>query len=121
MQVVSSGGPFVVEDVEREQARFDAREIVLTGPMVGRKMKQPTDGSLKRELASLEKFELQVSDFDRYPKLTSGTRRPLIIWPPDLRVAMTDAGVRFDFTLPTGAYATSLLREFQKNDGGTEL
>src|SRR5262249_25403251 len=32
------GGLFVAEDAAREQARFDAREIVTAGPMFGRKM-----------------------------------------------------------------------------------
>src|SRR5262249_54360375 len=32
-----TGGLFVAEDLPREQARFDARETVFTGPIFGRK------------------------------------------------------------------------------------
>ena len=37
MAKVPFGGMFVAEDVEREQARFDARETVTAGPIFGRK------------------------------------------------------------------------------------
>ncbi len=41
MQVVASGGPFVVEDADCDQARFNAGEIVVSGPIFGPKMKPP--------------------------------------------------------------------------------
>lgn len=115
MQVVASGGPFVVEDAAREQTRFDAREIVATGPLFGPKMKQPLGEVAPRESRVLEQFQLEPAAFARYANLTSGTRRPFLIWPEDLLVEPEPAGIRLRFTLPSGCYATVLLNEFQKS------
>lgn len=115
MQVVASGGPFVVEDAAREQTRFDVREIVTTGPLFGPKMKQPLGDVATRESRVLEHFQLEATAFTRYANLTSGTRRPLLIWPDDLQVEPERAGIRLRFTLPSGCYATVLLNEFQKS------
>ncbi|MBI5760953.1 MAG: tRNA pseudouridine(13) synthase TruD [Planctomycetales bacterium] len=115
MQVVESGGPFVVEDVSREQPRFDAREIVTTGPLFGPKMKQPLGDVTARESRVLEQFQLEPVAFTRYANLTSGTRRPFLIWPENLQVESERDGIRLRFTLPAGCYATVLLNEFQKS------
>jgi tRNA pseudouridine13 synthase len=114
MQVVASGGPFVVSDVQVEQERFDSRETAITGPIVGPRMTAPQDVPRAREARVLTHWGLSFDDFSRYPKLTSGTRRPLVVWPDDLRVVQGTDGVQFDFQLPSGVYATTLLREFLK-------
>jgi tRNA pseudouridine13 synthase len=116
MQVVASGGPFVVEDPAREQPRFDAREIVITGPIFGRKMKQPSGDIALREAALLEAAQIPLESFDRFSNLTPGTRRPYLIWPEDLAISAEPEGIRLAFTLPSGSYATVVLREFQKTD-----
>lgn len=114
MQVVASGGPFVVEDIEREQQRFAAREIVISGPMFGPKMKQPAGDVARREARLLERAGIRSEEFSRFSNLTPGTRRPYLIWPGDLNVSQEPDGIRLEFTLPSGAYATVVLREFQK-------
>lgn len=116
MQVRESGGMFVVEEQGVEQERFDARETVITGPIFGPKMKQPTHEVLERELKILHASGLEMAHFSRYKKLTSGSRRPFLIWPEQLKIEQTDDGLLFDFTLPSGVYATMLLREFMKSD-----
>jgi tRNA pseudouridine13 synthase len=115
MQVAASGGPFVVSDAAAEQRRFDARETVLTGPMFGPEMRSPRDEPAGREARVLAAWGLALDDFSRYSKLTAGTRRPLVVWPGELRVASEPEGLRFEFTLPSGVYATTLLREFLKS------
>lgn len=114
MQVAASKGPFVVTDVEREQQRYDERETVLTGPLWGLKMKRPEGVPLEREEAVLKKCGLSLNHFAQYRKLMPGARRPLIVWPGDLDVSANDDGVLVRVTLPAGVYATTLLREFQK-------
>lgn len=114
MEVVASGGKFVAEDAQAEQDRLDHREIVVTGPMFGPKMKSPTGVPAERETRLLERHGLSAADFLRFQKLTSGTRRPYLIWLDELSVASEPDGLRFRFTLPSGTYATTLLREFQK-------
>lgn len=116
MQVCESGGIFVVEDVPQEQERFSSHETVITGPIIGPKMKQPTREVLDREQKILDEFSLELSHFSRFKKLTPGARRPLLIWPEHFKIEETADGILFEFTLPSGVYATMLLREFMKNE-----
>ena len=114
MQVVASGGPFVVVDPAIEQPRFDAREIVISGPIFGPKMKQPAEEVSRREARLLEAAGIPLAAFEQYSKLTPGTRRAYLVWPEGLAIWAEPAGIRLEFSLPSGCYATVVLREFQK-------
>ncbi|MDA0917468.1 MAG: tRNA pseudouridine(13) synthase TruD [Planctomycetota bacterium] len=114
MQVTTSKGPFVVTDAAIEQARYDSHETVLSGPIFGPKMKQPEVIPAEREQAILDRFDLPREAFSKFKKLTQGTRRPMVIWPDDLAVQNVDNGIEFSFTLPSGVYATCLMRELMK-------
>lgn len=114
MQVTTSKGPFVVTDVATEQARYDSHETVLSGPIFGPKMKQPVGNPGEREQAILDRFDLPREAFSKFKKLTSGTRRPMVIWPDNLAMQSVENGIEFSFTLPSGVYATCLMREIQK-------
>jgi tRNA pseudouridine13 synthase len=116
MQVVGSGGLFVVEVQAVEQSRFDARETVVTGPLFGPKMRAPQGIASEREQSVLAQWNLAAGDFARFPKLTAGTRRALIAWPQNLAIHAEDDALRIEFELESGCYATSLLREFMKAD-----
>ena len=115
MQVVASGGPFVASDPAREQERFEAREIVIAGPIFGPRMKEAAGAIAEREDRLLAASGISRSAFERFANLTPGTRRPYLIWPDDLRIAAEPAGIRLEFTLASGSYATVVLREFQKD------
>lgn len=114
MQVTASGGPFVVEDIEREQTRYDARETVLSGPIFGPKMKRATGEAGLAEEQLLTAYGFTAGAFEKFSNLTPGTRRPYLIWPAELQIASEPDGLRLQFTLPSGCYATVVLREFQK-------
>lgn len=114
MQVCASGGCFDVRDLAVEQPRFDARETVIAGPMFGPKMKPTLHEPAIREQRVLQSAGLTMDAFRRFGDLTNGTRRPLLIWLNDLQVDSTTDGLQFDFSLPSGAYATVVLREFMK-------
>ncbi len=114
MEVIESGGKFIVDDVEREQSRIDARQLSVTGPMFGAKMLTPIGIPAERESILLSESGLSLSDFARFAQLLSGARRAFTAWPADLTVTATDSGMRFEFSLPSGIYATILLREFMK-------
>jgi tRNA pseudouridine13 synthase len=114
MQVVASGGPFVVEDPAREQSRFDTREIVISGPIFGPKMKQPTGEAAAREERLLADSRIPREAFERFSNLTPGTRRPCLVWPGEMKITGEAEGIRLEFSLPSGCYATVVLREFQK-------
>ncbi len=116
MQKCESGGIFDVRDVAVEQPRFEARETVITGPMFGPKMKPAQHEPAIREQRILATAGLTMDAFRRFGQLAEGTRRPMLIWPGDLQVGATADGLLFEFSLPSGAYATVVLREFMKND-----
>jgi len=112
MQVVASGGKFVAEDAPREQQRMEKGEVVTTGPMFGPKMVQASGQVADREAKLLEAQQLTAEHFRRYPKLTLGTRRPYLVRPWEWTIHDDLEGLRFRFCLPSGTYATTLLREF---------
>lgn len=114
MRKTATGGLFVAEDVAGEQARLDAGETQITGPLFGPKMIASRGAAAEREATLKESAGLTDEAFLRYPKLTSGTRRPYLIDVPDLTVTDEPEGLRFAFTLPSGAYATVVLREVMK-------
>jgi tRNA pseudouridine13 synthase len=117
MQVAASGGQFVATDANVEQRRFDSRETILTGPIFGPRMTAPQLEPAVREARVLSDWGVAADDFMRFAKLTSGTRRPVVVWPEELRIESELEGVRFGFSLPSGVYATMLLREFLKTAG----
>ena len=117
------GGLFVVQDLLAEQARFERREIVYTGPMFGRKLYASAADASAREGATLQDFGLELRHFFGFGKLLSGTRRAAVVYPDDLQAETISEGVRLRFTLPSGCYATVLLREVMKSSllDGDEL
>jgi tRNA pseudouridine13 synthase len=116
MAKIPFGGMFVAEDVAREQQRFDSRETITAGPIVGRKTFPAKDEAAEREAATLAAFDLTTAQFAGFGKLLQGTRRHNLVYVEDLAWEETPDGMRFTFTLPAGSYATILLRELMKND-----
>lgn len=118
MQVVASGGIFTVEDQHAEEARFLAGETVTTGPLFGPKMRPPGAEVALREERVLEEAGLNREHFQKFPKLTAGARRAFLVRPMELEIRQEADGLKMEFTLPSGVYATMLLREFQKASRG---
>ncbi|HLZ10213.1 MAG TPA: tRNA pseudouridine(13) synthase TruD, partial [Chloroflexota bacterium] len=108
------GGLFVVEDVAREQERFDARETVSAGPMFGRKTFASAGMAAEREGAVLQAAGLATANFEGFGKLVQGTRRKNLIYFDDLTADWEPDGLRLTFSLPAGSYATVLLGEIMK-------
>lgn len=119
LKKVKTGGIFICEDPEIDQQRFDNKEIVQTGPMIGFKMKQPTDESVE-----FEKSILQAMSCDEeveqgcIKRKIMGTRRPLLVYPWDMSYFEDDAGLVINFSLPKGSFATVFIREITKPDQG---
>ena len=57
------GGMFVAEDLPREQQRLEAKEIVPSGPMFGRKMFASKDEAARREAQALADAGLTMEAF----------------------------------------------------------
>ncbi|HMQ15736.1 MAG TPA: tRNA pseudouridine(13) synthase TruD [Phycisphaerae bacterium] len=112
----ASGAVFKVSDAAAEQPRADAFEISPTGPLFGYRMTTPEGepGDLEAEL--LREEGLDPSALRSEHLRIKGQRRPLRFQPRDasLRLGADERGpyLEFCFDLPSGCYATSLLREF---------
>ncbi|MGD9124724.1 MAG: tRNA pseudouridine(13) synthase TruD [Desulfarculaceae bacterium] len=109
-----TGGLFVVQDPKEEQARLDQKEITYTGPIYGSKMLWAQGQAGQRERQGLE--QEQITDQMLSRAKLKGSRRPARIFIPDLDISPEPEGLRFSFTLPKGSYATTVLREFMKNE-----
>ena len=109
-----TGGLFVAEDVPVEQGRFDARETVTAGPMFGKHTFAAAGVAAEREATILADHKLSARSFDGFGKLMGGTRRHNQVYLDDLTAEWEAAGLRLRFTLPSGCYATVLLREVMK-------
>jgi tRNA pseudouridine13 synthase len=118
MAKIPFGGMFTAEDVAREQARFESREIVSAGPIVGRKTFPAAGVAAERAAAALAACQLSTAQFAGFGKLLQGTRRHNLVYVDDLVSEKIADGQRLSFTLPAGSYATVLLREIMKNDLG---
>ena len=114
------GGMFVAVDLEAEQKRFEAREIVHAGPIFGRKTFAAAQEAAQREQAALAAFDLPESAFSGFGKLLQGTRRHNLVYLDDLAAVDEPEGLRLSFTLPAGSYATMLLRELMKTNAPVE-
>jgi tRNA pseudouridine13 synthase len=110
------GGMFVAADLPVEQTRLEAREIIPAGPMFGKKMFAAAGEAAEREQAVLDDAGLSPQAFRCFGKLLGGTRRYTFVYVDDLAAIVEPAGARLSFTLPSGSYATVLLRELMHDD-----
>jgi tRNA pseudouridine13 synthase len=107
-----TGGMFIVEDPAVDSGRFTAGQIVYTGPIYGFKMKAAMQAEGEREAGLLDRFGLTLEAFR--PLRAPGSRREAILNPADLTIVEVEEGLQFSFSLPSGAYATTVLREFTR-------
>jgi tRNA pseudouridine13 synthase len=105
-----TGGMFPVEDAKEAAERFADQKIVYTGPIFGYKMRSAEGTAALGEACVLDRFGLSLQAFK--PLRASGSRRPAVIYPENLMIESAPEGLCLRFTLPKGAYATTLLREF---------
>ena len=118
LQKRGSGGLFVSDAPDVDGPRLAAGELTVTGPMFGAAMKAPPDGSAAhvREAALLAEVDLDVAAFRAVAALAPGTRRAatIVLGEPSATVAGPGA-IRLGLGLPSGAYATAVLREVMKS------
>jgi tRNA pseudouridine13 synthase len=121
LQKIETGGLFITEDVEVDQRRVDAGELVITGPMPGGREKEPPPGTAARALEdeALVAVGATRDDFARAGRDLPGARRPLLValelGEPAVQPEPGLAGpgevqgqvaLRLRFSLPAGSYAT---------------
>lgn len=112
----ATGGMFSVEDVTVEQPRYEAQEISFTAPMYGPKMWAATGAAADLEAEVFAESPVTMEHFDAFG--VEGTRRLGRLLLPDCTVEANEAlnGVTVAFSLPKGAFATTILREIMKVD-----
>ncbi|MFQ5632258.1 MAG: tRNA pseudouridine(13) synthase TruD, partial [bacterium] len=109
-----TGGLFEVVDLATELQRFHKGEIAPTGPIFGTGMQWATGepGNIEREILAQSGISEEMLQKAR----ANGTRRVARITVDDLQIEAQAQGLWFSFTLPPGSYATTVLREFMKED-----
>ncbi len=110
VQKTDTGGMFVVSEVAEAAERFENRAIVYTGPIFGPKMRSATDQAGDEEARILVQAGLDIQTFKRLR--APGSRRKALLFLDDLAIQPDEQGLWFAFTLPQGAYATVVMREF---------
>ena len=107
-----TGGLFVVADQAAEQSRYEQKEISFTAPIYGPKMWEAEAESGELEQEVLAESGLEMAVLARAKMM--GTRRLGRILLNDLSVMRKGTDVVVAFSLPKGAFATTVLREFMK-------
>lgn len=116
----ANGACFLVESAVAEQPRCDAFEISPTGPLFGKKMREPegTTAQIEADVLATSRLGRDRFHSKEHGRL-EGARRPL-------RVPMTEASIESEtdeygaflllrFCLPAGAYATNVTSEVCKS------
>ncbi len=116
-----SGGLFVVEDPLREAPRAEAFEISATGPIFGTRVRQPSGAVAARERAALEARGIDLENLHPPRGIRMrGARRALRVQPEAVGVERVREGLRLDFTLPPGSYASVLVAELLDDPDGSD-
>ena len=118
LQKVPTGGVFTTEDPAVDQARVDAGEVVITGPMPGSWAREPPPDTAARALEdqALAAVDAKREEFAALGKDLPGTRRALLVpvtlgAPATAPVDGQPHALRLAFQLPAGTYATVLVQE----------
>jgi len=109
-----SGGMFVADDLAEVQARADRLEVSATGPMLGAEMRWPEREARAREEDAMRAAGLTHEHLDRYRRAGPGTRRAYRVLLKDASARAETDGFLVSFTLPSGAYATEIIREITR-------
>jgi len=94
------------------------RGALVAGPLVGYETPTPEGpaGAILEGLLREEGVERTMFRLPATPEIASrGAWRPAVLPVPPIGLSVEGDGVRFRFSLPKGAYATVLLREFLKS------
>ncbi|MBI4612194.1 MAG: tRNA pseudouridine(13) synthase TruD [Planctomycetes bacterium] len=111
--VKTRGAAFVIEDVEEARGRIAAGEIELSGPVPGTRsmMARGETGDLEDRIARASLPGTEIMAAFRRERLR-GERRALRLQVRDLAWDLSGSDVTLSFSLPAGAFATTVLAEF---------
>ncbi len=108
------GGMFTCEDAATDEPRLLAGEVIVTGPMFGDKRRAAAGDAGAREDAILAAAGLARDSFASVRAIAEGTRRDASVQVGEPSVTADGETLEVAFTLPGGAYATTVMREVMK-------
>ncbi len=106
-----TGGLFTTTDLVDAERRVQGWEISPTGPIFGERMRWPEAEALAREEAALAEAGVTREHLAAFVRFGAGTRRALRVRPANLALDGEGDALVLRFDLPSGSYATVLLRE----------
>jgi tRNA pseudouridine13 synthase len=113
---LDSGGLFVCADPAADRARVARFEVSPAGPMFGHRLRPAAEGeAAAREARLLAAEGIAPADFARGGGEAEGTRRAARL-PVAVEVAPEPGGYVAAFDLPSGSYATVVMRELVKGE-----
>jgi tRNA pseudouridine13 synthase len=109
--------PVAADNLRECSELVERGRALVAGPLVG--YRTPLDSGVPGELLDTilreEGVERAMFETPRAPDVASkGAWRAILVPTPPIAISSEATSVRFRFALPKGAYATVLLREFQK-------
>ena len=102
------GGTFTSSDSAEDSARLMRGEIEVLGPLIGPKLFPAQAEALAREEALYERWGLSEALRGQLGRAWRGDRRAMRLRPAGLKARREQRGLRLSFTLPSGAYATTI-------------
>lgn len=115
VRLEGAGAMFRVEDVATEQPRLEKRDVHLTGPMLGPKLRPAAAEALALEQRLTAELGLTEEMLGTLGREAPGVRRDLFAPLADLTLEAASAlgapALTLSFTLPSGGYATEVLRQ----------
>lgn len=113
-----NGACFLVEDAAAEQPRVQAFAISPTGLLFGSRAPWASGAPGELERATVAEFGATPESLRQAGAACGfrGERRPFRVPLADLDWSLTGGALALSFSLPPGAYATSVLREVMKRD-----
>jgi tRNA pseudouridine13 synthase len=111
-----NGACFLVADTAPESPRAARQEISPSGPLFGCRMSLPAGAQREREERLLATEGISLEQFDLPGGLRmEGERRPFRVPLGEPVRELDGADLILSFSLPRGAYATTVLGEVMKN------
>ena len=108
LQLNGSHSWFVVdesEDLAQLQQRLAQQDVLLTAPLIGEEEKSAVD--FENEIFAQHQA---LFDLMRQERMKAA-RRPILMQPQQFQWQFEPNGLRLQFALPAGSYATALIRE----------
>jgi len=115
VRLEGAGAMFRVDDVAAEQPRLEKRDLHLTGPMLGPKIRPAAADALALEQRLTTELGLDEAMLGALGREAPGVRRDLFAPLADLSIEAVagrgEPALSLSFTLPAGGYATEVLRQ----------